>query len=169
MRNLRSATPPASFTHRAEAICTASVNDIVLGLSSASRTPTDLCHFASRSRATRGVVFGSRSPTSPGANNRISSSRTSTARQRTSTALSSANRRLLTHTRSFENGGLCQNIIDVLFGFARRAARIPQKDVRMEEVMAAIGLTRARIRLEKGVHLKFHYSLAVACSRLTAS
>ena len=67
---------------------------------------------------------------------------------------------------TLQNGSLGQNVIDVLFGFARRAARMPQKDVRMEEVMAAIGLTRARIRLEKGVHLKFHYSLAVACSRL---
>ena len=36
-----------------------------------------------------------------------------------------------------------------------------QKDVRVEEMVAAIGLTRARIRLEKRVHLKFHYSLAV--------
>ena len=31
--------------------------------------------------------------------------------------------------------------------------------------MTAIGLTRARIRLEKWVHLKFHYSLAVAVPR----
>ena len=31
MRNLRSATPPASFTHRADAICTASLNDIIRG------------------------------------------------------------------------------------------------------------------------------------------
>src|ERR1700722_15578837 len=67
---------------------------------------------------------------------------------------------------TLQNGSLGQNVIDVLFGFARRAARMPQKDVRMEEVMAAIGLTPARLRLEKGVHLKFHYSLAVACSRL---
>jgi len=36
----------------------------------------------------------------------------------------------------------------------------------MEEMMTAIGLNQARIRLEKGVHLNFHYSLAVACSRL---
>jgi hypothetical protein len=43
---------------------------------------------------------------------------------------------------------------------------VAQNDVRMEEMMTAIGLTRARIRLEKGVHLNFHYSLAVACSRL---
>ena len=65
-----------------------------------------------------------------------------------------------------QNGSLGQNVIDVLFGFARRAARVAQNDVRMEEMMTAIGLTRARIRLEKGVHLKFHYSLAVVCSRL---
>ena len=62
---------------------------------------------------------------------------------------------------TLENGSLGQNVIDVLFGFARRAARVAQNDVRMEEMMTAIGLTRARIRLEKGVHLKFHYSLAV--------
>ena len=67
---------------------------------------------------------------------------------------------------TLQNSSLGQNVIDVLFGFARRAARVAQNDVRMEEMMTAIGLTRARIRLEKGVHLKFHYSLAVACSRL---
>jgi hypothetical protein len=39
----------------------------------------------------------------------------------------------------------------------------------MEEMMTAIGLTRARIRLEKWVHLKFHYSLAVACFASAAS
>ena len=59
MRNLRSVTPPASFTHRAEAICTASLNDIIRGFSSAPRTPAGLCHFASRSRATHSIVFGS--------------------------------------------------------------------------------------------------------------
>jgi hypothetical protein len=51
----------------------------------------------------------------------------------------------------------------VLFGFARRTARVAQNDVRMEEMITAIGLTRARIHLAKGVHLNFHYSLAVAC------
>jgi hypothetical protein len=64
-----------------------------------------------------------------------------------------------------QNGSLGQNVIDVLFGFARRAARVPQKDIGMKEMMTAIGVTRARIRLEKGVHLKFHDSLAVAVSR----
>jgi hypothetical protein len=48
----------------------------------------------------------------------------------------------------------------VLFRLARRAARVPQKDVGVEEMMIAIGLTRARIRLGKWVHLKFHWSLA---------
>ena len=65
-----------------------------------------------------------------------------------------------------QNSSLGQNVLDVLFGFARRAARVPQKDVRVEEMMTAIGLTRARSRLEKGVHLNFHYSLAAACSHL---
>jgi hypothetical protein len=50
---------------------------------------------------------------------------------------------------TLRNGGLGQNPIDVLFGFARRATRVPEKDIRMEEMMTAIGLTRARIRLEK--------------------
>src|SRR6202020_1658581 len=62
---------------------------------------------------------------------------------------------------TLQNGSLGKNFIDVLFGFARRAARVAQNDVRMEEMVTAIGLTRARIRLEKGVHLKFHCSLAV--------
>ena len=66
---------------------------------------------------------------------------------------------------TFENGGLGQNIVDVLFGFARGAARVPQQDIRVEEMMAAIGLTRTRIRLGKWVHLTFHWSLVMAGSR----
>ena len=76
---------------------------------------------------------------------------------------------LLTPYTPLQNGSLGQNVIDVLFGFARRAARVPQKDIGMKEMMTAIGVTRARIRLEKGVHLKFHDSLAVAVSRAGAS
>jgi hypothetical protein len=52
---------------------------------------------------------------------------------------------LLTQTRRFRTAAWGQNFIDVLFGFARRAARMPQKDVRMEEVMAAIGPERASV------------------------
>jgi hypothetical protein len=70
---------------------------------------------------------------------------------------------------TLQNGSLGQNVIDVLFGFARRDARVAQNDVRMEEMMTAIGLTRARIRLEKGVHLDFHYSVALACFASGAS
>jgi hypothetical protein len=35
----------------------------------------------------------------------------------------------------------------------------------VEEMMAAIGLTRTRIRLGKWVHLTFHWSFAMAGSR----
>ena len=54
---------------------------------------------------------------------------------------------------TLQNGSLGQNVIDVLCGCARRPARVAQNDVRMQEMVTAIGLTRARIRLEKGVHL----------------
>jgi hypothetical protein len=42
---------------------------------------------------------------------------------------------------------------------------VAQEDVCVEEMMIAIGLAQARIRLGKWVHLKFHLSLVVADPR----
>jgi hypothetical protein len=69
----------------------------------------------------------------------------------------------------FRNGSLSQDPIDVLVGLTRGTARVAQKDICMEEMMVAVGLNRARIRLGKWVHLKFQLSLARASSRAGAS
>ena len=166
MRNLRSVTPPASFTHRAEAICMASLNDIVRGFSSAPRTPAGRCHFASRSRATRSIVFGS-GVTSVASGADISGQFVQSGEPSGNEHrwLELSEEHAADPYATFRNGSLGQNIIDVLFGFARGAARVPQQDVCVEEMMAAIGLTRTRIRLGKWVHLTFHWSLAMAASR----
>ncbi len=148
----------------------ASLNDIIRGFSSVPRTPAGLCHFASRSRATRSIVFGS-GVTSVASERiyRVNSCRVPKRPRTNIDGLSSANKHAAHPNATFRNGSLGQQFIDVLFGFARRAARVPQKDVRVEEMVAAIGLTRARIRLGKWGHLKFHRSLAEAGSLARAS
>jgi hypothetical protein len=55
----------------------------------------------------------------------------------------------------------------VLVGLTRGAARVAQKDICMEEMMVVVGLNRARIRLGKWVHLKFHF-MAEPSSRVGA-
>ena len=56
----------------------------------------------------------------------------------------------------------------MLLGLARDAAGVAQKDVCMKEMMIAGGPIRARVRLGKWVHLKFHFSLGVGWRESTS-